>query len=242
MKQEMRTNKRKLNTLITKHGTSNFSTSILLKTDDTLAKIDNLIKKNKSLIEQHKPILRKKIFERFQEEHLKLLEQSNINDSKSSKFLGDWLSRVASKEDISEINKKIGQKNALVSLFNEKIDSLEKEQDNSKEYDTSIALEQYKLNYQVKKADMNALDNVLEILRKNMSLKPKSSPEIAKGLKELENLISENKQLNEKVTQAHKERQNLLSEALEDEKKKRSLVEDFADPNLYQPSYMDPED
>ena len=137
------------------------------------------------------------------------------------------------KDDIEKLNDIEGKYNRLHDLIKDKINSLEK---SDADYNQKL----HKLNVMGRNAFMKMLsdqeDIVFEAKKIDFKQEGKSTNWIESmwnsRLKIRNDLLKKDKDLSDKEEKVFKGM----------DENKRSLVEDFANPNTEQPSYMDPDD
>lgn len=102
-------------------------------------------------------------------------------------------------------------------------------------------MERFELIKELERTNIESRYNIIYLLKNIMSRKANSSPETVEGLKELDKLLSDLELLKERNKVINDEEKDFSLEGLAN-LAPESLLDDFADPNLEQPSYMDPED
>lgn len=203
------------------------TTSVLKVDDDLMTRLEKLLKKNRDLVNESKLDL----FIKDRETMNKKLDDQAKKMVKFLETLGGNLNS-SEKKDWENINERSER---MRKLLNEKIDNLNTDDPlyNKNLFD----LLQLHINNNVKQDD--AMESIaLKAVHRDME-----ETKAGSFAKQLFNSVR-TKVLNERneVLEANKELFQKEKEFFSKKDKEPSLIDDFANPALEQPSYMDPED
>jgi len=224
-----------------------FCSSQVHPTDRNLmSRIDALLDKNKALHKQSQYELLNTEHDALKQKRVSLYKVHMEEEKKAQGYIDQCINHVSvSAEDLNIINEKKAKARELAEMYESKLNSL----DVNSSDDIKNVL---KIGHLMGKArdkntddiighletclEKNAQGEDLIWLRRAFLMRNAKRKEV---IEENDKLYLENKNLMDKLSELELEAVTGKNPATTDN---RSLTEDFADPNLEQPSYMDPED
>lgn len=236
-----------------------FSHSQVVKMDaNFMSKINALLAKNKTLSEVSENEILDKQGERLASERKSLNERLLKEHEKSQSFLGESLSS-ATKNDFDLLEAKRSVTEGVAQQYRDKLNSLDH---NDPEYIKKSLVLKHLITKLVDKNTDDSMQHLEACVEKDhlKTVGPegviwlkraftKRCDERNKILQEDEKLYLKEKEFMGKLASKLAEElaeetgnSSTIAEGSDNKLEKRSLIDDFADPNLEQPSYMDPED
>jgi hypothetical protein len=224
---------------------------------DLMTRINSLLDKNKAFNKESKYELLKIEDNTLEQKRVSLNKVRMEEEKKAQGYIGQCIDHISvSQEDLQIINEKKAKARELVEMYETKLSSLEI---NSPDDIKNVL----KISHLIDKARDKNTDDIIGHLETCMEKNVQSDDLIwlrrafairnakrKEVIEENDKLYLEEKKLMDKFAEAMAEKNaattDKLAEAVTEKNSattdNRSLTEDFADPNLEQPSYMDPED
>lgn len=242
-----------------------FSCGLVLKVgdNDLFSRIDELMKTNKALQKEAKFNFLKKEKATILESRMALTERLMEEKNKSDLFIQKGMESINAK-DAEILNKRSVEFKSILDMYLRKHKELEESKpfDSEKLFNLSVLMGKkaeeekdfvckYVSECAIKKCTKEGDNEALIWLKRSITSRITERKEILaednmlrKAEKELLlKCLAAERQHSDVPQSVDSEKVNAgTSTGKEKEKEKSSLVSDFADPNLEQPSYMDPED